>query len=127
MKRKKSIWRVNRCVAYLAPGTEDALVTAGLQRFVWWRCLVVAAVVAVLASLPSLIAAFPARVAGGSIDELYAKVTASGSQVYQGFVVSSGTAGLPSLPQLADPIALLNGETRLRAWYAGPDRWRVDQ
>ncbi len=40
--------------------------------------------------------------------------------------MSRGTAGLPSLPQLADVSRLLSGDTRLRTWYAGADRWRVD-
>jgi hypothetical protein len=98
-----------------------------LQRFGWWRWLVVAAAVAVLASLPALVAAIPARAPGLSVDQLYAKVVASAGQGYQGFAVSAGIAGLPSFPQLADSISLLNGETHLRVWYAGPDRWRVDQ
>ncbi len=46
---------------------------------------------------------------------------------YQGYAISDGTAGLPSLPQLGDVAGLLNGATQLRIWYAGRDRWRVDQ
>jgi hypothetical protein len=88
---------------------------------------VVAAGIGVLVSLPGLIAAWPVRVEPVPVDRLYGRIAASADQPYQGFVLSTGTAGLPSLPQLADSIALLNGETRLRVWYAAPDSWRVDQ
>jgi hypothetical protein len=83
--------------------------------------------VAVLVSLPAVTAAWPARAAAVSTDQLVARIGASAAQPYQGFVLSSGIAGLPNLPQVSDVIALLNGETNLRAYYAAPDRWRVDQ
>jgi hypothetical protein len=88
---------------------------------------VVAVGVAVLLSLPRLIANWPVRTASMPVETLYARMGASVHQPYQGFVLSSGVAGLPSLPQLADAIGLLNGETQLRVWYASPSHWRVDQ
>jgi hypothetical protein len=92
-----------------------------------WRWLVVAAVVAVLAALPSLVSARPVAAQRVSAAELYDRIRASARQAYQGFAVSTGKAGLPSLPQLGDVAGLLNGNTQLRVWYAAPDRWRVDQ
>jgi hypothetical protein len=92
-----------------------------------WRWLVVAAVVAVLAALPSLIAALPVHPRTVGLTQLYDRITSSSRHPYQGFAVSTGTAGLPALPQLGDVAGLLNGDTQLRVWYAGPDRWRVDQ
>jgi hypothetical protein len=87
----------------------------------------VAAGVAILVSLPGLIDAWPVSPAAMSVEQLYARMAASAATPYQGYALSTGTAGLPSLPQLADAIALLNGETQLRVWYAAPGRWRVDQ
>lgn len=103
------------------------MTVSAVRRAGWWRWLVVAAGTAVLVSLPGLIAALPVSVAAVPVRQLYARMAASAGQPYHGFALSSGTAGLPTLPQLADAIALLNGETQLRVWYGGPDRWRVDQ
>jgi hypothetical protein len=102
-------------------------VNVPIRRGRWWRWSLVAAGVAVLVSLPAVIAAWPVRAAPISTAALTDRIAASVSQPYQGFVLSSGIAGLPNLPQVSDVIALLNGETHLRAYYAGPDRWRVDQ
>jgi hypothetical protein len=88
---------------------------------------VVAAGVLVLISLPPIIAAWPVHAQSVPLDQLAVRMSASAGVPYQGFAVSSGTAGLPTLPQLSDVIDLLNGETQLRVWYAGPERWRVDQ
>jgi hypothetical protein len=93
----------------------------------WWRWSLVAAGVAVLVSLPAVIAAWPLHAAAVSTEQLTERIAASAAVPYQGFALSSGIAGLPNLPQVSDVIALLNGETHLRAYYAAPDRWRVDQ
>ncbi len=87
----------------------------------------VAAATAVLAALPAAVAALPAHAPRFAPADLVARVRASGRQPYEGFALSSGTAGLPELPQLAGVARLLSGETQLRAWYASPDRWRVDE
>jgi hypothetical protein len=100
------------------------------SRWRWkaqWRWIVVAAVVAVLASLPSLVSALPVPAQRVSAAQLYDRIRASARQAYQGFAVSTGKAGLPTIPQLGDVAGLLNGDTQLRVWYAAPDRWRVDQ
>jgi hypothetical protein len=97
------------------------------RRAGWWRWAVVGVITAVLASLPGLIAALPAHPAAISLTQLVDRIRASAGQPYQGFALSSGTAGLPTLPQLSDVVAVLDGETQLRAFYAGPDQWRVDQ
>ena len=98
-----------------------------VRRAGWWRWLVVAVGVAVLLTLPFVVAALPAHRSALSTNELLARIRASGNQPYQGFALGSGTAGLPSIPQLADVIALLDGQTQLRAYYRGPQSWRVDQ
>jgi hypothetical protein len=97
------------------------------RRRGWWRFGAVGVVVGVLVCLPGIIAALPAHPAAVSVEQLATRIRASTNQPYQGFALSSGTAGLPSLPQLSDVVALLDGTTQLRAFYAGPRRWRVDQ
>jgi hypothetical protein len=100
---------------------------SAVRRAGWWRWVLVAAGIAGLVSLPGLVSAWPVRAPAVSPDQLYARVGASAGRPYQGFALSEGTAGLPSLPQLAGPISLLNGQTQLRVWYASPTAWRVDQ
>lgn len=90
------------------------------------RWLLVVAVLAVLLATPVVLANRPVHAATVGLDALYARMIASGSQPYQGYAVSAGAANLPTLPDLASVIALLDGETTLRVWYAAPDRWRVD-
>jgi hypothetical protein len=90
------------------------------------RWAVVAAVTVVLASVPAAVAALPP--AGESIDpaRLRELVLASAGRPYEGYAESSGSLALPELPNLAGVAALFAGTTRVRAWYAGPDRYRVD-
>jgi hypothetical protein len=100
-----------------------ATVVARQRAFRW---LAVAGAVAVLAALPSVIAAIPLRAKGIEPARLLELIEASGRQPYQGFAVSTGTAALPSLPRLSSVTDLFNGDTQLRAWYADRNRWRVD-
>ncbi|GAA1305022.1 hypothetical protein [Pseudonocardia xinjiangensis] len=44
-----------------------------------------------------------------------------------GYAESTGRLGLPQIPQLESAIALFTSTTRIRAFVAGSDRWRVDQ
>jgi hypothetical protein len=90
------------------------------------RWAVVAAVTVVLVSVPAVVAALPS--AGESIDpaRLRSLVLDSAARPYQGYAESSGSLALPELPNLADVAALFAGTTRMRAWYAAPDRYRVD-
>jgi hypothetical protein len=90
------------------------------------RWAVVAAVAAVLVSVPLVVAALPP--AAESIDpaRLRVLVLESAGRPYQGYAESSGSLALPELPNLADVGALFAGRTAMRAWYAAPDRYRVD-
>ncbi|MHA6795769.1 hypothetical protein ACVGVM_19975 [Pseudonocardia bannensis] len=51
----------------------------------------------------------------------------SAAQPYVGYALSRGRLGLPDLPQLEQVTELLASTTRIRAFVAGPDRWRVDE
>lgn len=79
--------------------------------------------VAVLCLSPAAIAAWPvASAAEVAPAELRDRIVGS-QQPYEGDVATDGRLGLPALPVLSELDAL--GSARLRAWYAGPDQWRV--
>ena len=86
----------------------------------------VALAVAVLCVLPSIIAAIPAGTSPIGVNQLRQRILASTSRSFQGYAQSSAALGLPSLPDLADVTGLLSGTTTMRAWYAAPNRHRVD-
>ena len=90
------------------------------------RWAVVAVLATVLVAVPAIAAALPS--AGTSIDpaRLRALVLGSAGKPYQGLAESSGSLALPELPNLADVSALFTRQTTMRAWYAAPDRYRVD-
>ena len=102
-------------------GVEMGTVTVvgGQARRRWG---VVAAAALGLAAVPGVISAVPAHAPAVDL----ARIRASVGHPYQGYAVSSGTAGLPALPQLSDVSDLLDGDTRMRVWYSSADRWRVD-
>jgi hypothetical protein len=87
---------------------------------------VVLAVVIVLCSIPVAINMWPARAADISVPALRTRIAASAGQAYSGYAQSTGLLPLPSLPNLERVTALVSGTTEMRAWYAAPDRWRVD-
>ncbi|HKT04429.1 MAG TPA: hypothetical protein VJT31_33355, partial [Rugosimonospora sp.] len=97
-----------------------------VRRAALRRWALVGAVTLALACAPAVISGLPVSAPRVPPAQLVARIRASAGHPYQGFAVSRGTAGLPTLPQLAEVSRLLNGETQLRAWYAAPDRWRVD-
>lgn len=83
---------------------------------------------ATLLLVPVLIAYWPVRAAADlNPAALRDRMVRSAGVAYTGYAESHGTLALPDLPQTGDLSALLGETTRLRAWYAGPDRWRVDQ
>jgi hypothetical protein len=94
-------------------------VVGGQTRRRWG---VVAAAALGLAAVPGVISAVPAHAPPFDV----ARIRASAGQPYQGYAVSTGTAGLPALPQLSDVSDLLDGDTRMRVWYSSASRWRVD-
>ncbi len=89
------------------------------------RWLLVAAGAAALAgaqALPRVVGA----VDGGTPEELRARILAA-TGPYTGYAESTGRLGLPPLPQLETAVALLTATTRIRAFVAAPDRFRVDE
>lgn len=51
----------------------------------------------------------------------------TGTPPYVGYGESTGRLGLPSIPQLESVSTLLTTTTRIRAYVAGRDTWRVDE
>ncbi|HEV8648156.1 MAG TPA: hypothetical protein VG276_01880 [Actinomycetes bacterium] len=92
-----------------------------------WRWLAVLAGVAVLASVPALVAAVPVPGREVAALDLLARVRASGSVAYRGYAESRAGLGLPDVPRAGQVVALLGETTRMRAWVRGPTAWRVDE
>ncbi len=93
-----------------------------------WRWLVVVATAAAVVGVSVLAELRPVSAGGGlTADGLRERVLASAAQPYRGYAETVGRLGLPPLPQLDSVAALLSGTTRLRAWYASPTLWRVDE
>lgn len=91
-----------------------------------WGLVVV--VLAVLVATPAVVAAWPASPAV-AVDPatLRARVAASADRPWSGSAESTGALGLPRVDLLSDVTSLLTGTTRMRGWFAGPGRSRVDQ
>jgi MucB/RseB family protein len=92
-----------------------------------WRWLVVGGAVAVLVALPGLVGVMRARDRPVGAAELLARVLGSDRVAYQGYAEARAGLGLPDVPRAGRVVALLGERTRLRAFVAGPDRWRVDE
>jgi hypothetical protein len=92
-----------------------------------WRWLVVGGAVAVLVALPGLVGTVPARDRAVAAGELLARVRGSEAVAYQGYAEARAGLGLPDVPRAGRVVALLGERTRMRAWVAGPELWRVDE
>src|SRR5689334_7105405 len=90
------------------------------------RWALVAAVAAVLVSLPVVVGAIPASVPSVDAGKLRELIQRSADQPYQGYAESTGGLDVPDLPNLSHVSSLLNGTTRIRSWYDSPERWRFD-
>lgn len=97
-----------------------------VRREAYRRWAVVAASVVVLCAAPAAVSAWPRKDIRGDADELRDLMKRSAAQPYEGYAESVGTLGLPELPRFGQVVELVSGSTRMRAWYAARDRWRVD-
>ncbi|GLZ52186.1 hypothetical protein [Actinomycetospora sp. NBRC 106378] len=92
------------------------------------RWTVVAVVAALLVAVPVVVAAWPVSPAVSvSPSELRDRVAASQDLPWSGYAEATGGLNLPDVAQFSDVTSLLSGTSRLRGWYAAPDRVRVDQ
>ncbi|WP_214407228.1 hypothetical protein [Pseudonocardia lacus] len=88
------------------------------------RWLLVAAGAAGLVGLGSY--SPPAGAVDVDPERLRARI-AGAPRPYVGYAESTGRLGLPEIPRLESVSQLLTTTTRIRAFVAGADRWRVDQ
>jgi len=91
-----------------------------------WRWGVLAALLAVLLSLPTLAGALPAARSSLSPAGLLERIRASDTVGWSGYGESRGALVLPDVRELGELPGLFAGTTRTRAWWRGPDQWRVD-
>ena len=91
-----------------------------------WRWGVLAAGVAALLAVPSVVAALPVGPTDVPPTELVRRVRASGVVGWSGYGESRGAVVLPDAQQLGDLPSLLSGTTRVRAWWRSTDEWRLD-
>jgi hypothetical protein len=89
------------------------------------RWAVVVLVGALLVGVPAAIAARPGS-ARADPGELRDRIAASVDRPWTGYAEARAGLGLPRIPALTDVTTLLSGVTRLRGWYAAPDRARTD-
>jgi hypothetical protein len=92
-----------------------------------WRWLVVGVGVVVLVALPVVVRAVPVGDSSVSAGALLQRVRESATVPYQGLAESRGGLGLPDVPRAGRVVALLGETTRMRAYVASPERWRVDE
>ena len=86
----------------------------------------VAAVVAALTALPTLAGALPVQAPTVAPAQLIERIRASDAVGWSGYGESRGTLVLPDVGELDELPGLVGGTTRTRAWWRGPDDWRVD-
>ena len=92
-----------------------------------WRWFAVGGGVGVLVVLPVVVGVVPVADRAVAAAELLHRVRASSGVAYQGYAESRGRIGLPDVPRAGRVVALLGETTRMRAYVAGPARWRVDE
>lgn len=90
------------------------------------RWLAVLAATAVLAALPALVAAVPARTSDLSAAALLERITDSAGLPYSGYAEATGGLALPVTDQFGSIADLFGGRTQLRVWYRSSTDWRVD-
>ena len=81
---------------------------------------------AVLAALPSVVAALPARTGDISAAELLRRITSSADRPYSGYAESTGGLALPVTSRFGSIADLFGDRTQLRVWYRSSADWRVD-
>lgn len=90
------------------------------------RWAVVSVVVAVLLTLPAAVGAVPVDDSDVDLETLLGRVRTSEGVAYSGYGEARGDLVLPDVDALGDLPGLISGTTRLRAWWRGPEDFRID-
>jgi hypothetical protein len=90
------------------------------------RWTVVVALVAILIALPSLVSHLPAGHSEVTAGNLLGKIQSSDNIDFSGYGEATGSLALPVTDQFNSIADLFGGTTELRAWWRGPQDWRVD-
>lgn len=97
-----------------------------LRHGALWRWSVVLVGVAVLVSLPAVVAALPVHARPVPAAALLRDIARSSQVGYSGDAESVGGLALPVTTAFSDLTDLFGGRTRLRVWWRGTDEWRAD-
>lgn len=90
----------------------------------WWLAAVA---VALVTAAPLVARAVPVQAPDRDAASLVAQVRAAAHHPYSGQVEMNGNLDLPVTSRFTDIGTLLGERTTLRAWWRGPDAWRVDK
>jgi hypothetical protein len=82
--------------------------------------------VALLVTMPAAIASIDPEDPAVELSTLRERVLASQAQPFEGMFESRGGVRLPDLGRFEDELKPFTETTRVRVWYAAPDRWRAD-
>jgi len=81
---------------------------------------------AAVVSLPAIVGAWPVHADAVIPADLAGRILGSATVPYQGLATVRGGIPFPDVGAAEDQLALLGDTSRLRAWYAAPGHWRVD-
>jgi hypothetical protein len=88
---------------------------------------VVAVGTLLLVGAPIALHRLPAADSDVSGARLLAEARAAHGHAWSGYVETKGTLELPDADRFSDVANLFGEPTRMRAWWLGDDRWRVDE
>lgn len=91
------------------------------------RWLVLAVGLTAFVAAAVVVRSWPATDSDVDAVALADRVQASTDRSWSGYAVSVGTFALPDADRFSSVGDLLGEQTRLRAWWRGPDAWRVDE
>ncbi len=91
------------------------------------RYLTAALAIGVVVSLPAIVGAIPVSAKNIPVATLLAQVKASAGIKFTGLASASGGLQIPDFGVGGDAPALISQTNRLRAWWDGPTRYRVDR
>lgn len=97
-----------------------------MRRAARWCCVL--AGVGVLVAAPAVIAARPVAGSHESAAHLLRRIERASDHVaYSGLVETHGSLSLPDIPDTGGLGGLVGGTTRVRAWWADSQHFRVDE